>query len=48
MLRSTKSFGLPKMRVLGDNAKFEIRVDAFNLFNNTNLNPGSVIEQHQL
>lgn len=32
-----KSFGLPKMRVVGENAKFEIRADAFNLFNLTNL-----------
>lgn len=37
-----KSFGLPRMRVLGDSAKFEIRVDALNVFNNTNLNPASV------
>ncbi|MGA7156787.1 MAG: TonB-dependent receptor [Acidobacteriaceae bacterium] len=34
----TKKFGLPKMRILGENASFEIRADAFNLFNNTNLN----------
>ena len=38
----TKDFGLPKMRVLGDNAKIEIRCDAFNLFNRTNLNPASI------
>ncbi len=38
----SKSFGLPKMRVLGDDAKVEIRADALNLFNNLNLNPGSV------
>jgi hypothetical protein len=38
----TKAFGLPKMRVLGDDAKLEIRADAFNLFNNVNLNPTSI------
>jgi hypothetical protein len=38
----TKSFGFPKVRVLGDAAKLEIRADAFNLFNITNLNPQSV------
>jgi hypothetical protein len=34
-----KSFGLPNMPVLGENAKFEFRIDAFNLFNNLNFNP---------
>jgi Carboxypeptidase regulatory-like domain len=38
----TKSFGFPKMRVLGDDAKIEIRADAFNLFNITNLNPTAI------
>jgi hypothetical protein len=38
----TKAFGLPKMPVLGEDAKFEIRVDAFNLFNLLNLNPTAV------
>jgi hypothetical protein len=38
----TKAFGLPKMPVLGENAKFEIRADAFNLFNLLNFNPSSV------
>jgi hypothetical protein len=38
----TKSFGFPKMRVLGDDAKIEIRADAFNLFNITNLNPTGI------
>ena len=33
----TKDFGLPKLPVLGEDAKFEIRADVFNLFNNTNL-----------
>ena len=34
----TKAFGLPNMAALGENAKIEVRVDAFNLFNNVNLN----------
>jgi hypothetical protein len=29
------------MKVLGENAKFEFRVDAYNLFNNLNLLGGS-------
>lgn len=37
-----KSFGLPKLPLLGESARFEIRADAFNLFNLLNLNPGSV------
>jgi hypothetical protein len=36
----TKSFGLPNMPVLGENAKVEFRVDAYNLFNSLNFNPG--------
>ena len=38
----TKGFGLPENRILGQNAKFEIRADAFNVFNLLNLNPQSV------
>lgn len=34
-----KAFGLPKMPVLGENAKFEFRLDAYNVFNNMNLKP---------
>lgn len=37
-----KGFGLPNTRLLGENAKIEIRADAFNLFNILNLDPGSV------
>lgn len=36
-----KSFALPKMPVLGENSRFEFRIDAFNLFNNLNLLGGS-------
>ena len=35
----TKSFGLPNIKGLGENAKVELRVDAFNLFNNLNFSP---------
>ena len=38
----TKAFGLPKMRVLGEDAKFEIRGDVTNVFNNLNFNTGSI------
>jgi Carboxypeptidase regulatory-like domain len=37
-----KAFGLPKAKVIGENANIEIRADFFNLFNNVNLNPNSV------
>ena len=37
-----KAFGLPKMRVLGEGAKLEFRVDAYNVFNNVNLNPNNI------
>jgi hypothetical protein len=38
----TKAFGIPNNRLTGENAKFEIRADIFNLFNLLNLNPQSV------
>jgi hypothetical protein len=37
-----KGFGLPKMPVLGESARIELRMDAFNVFNNLNLNPASI------
>lgn len=37
-----KGFGLPKMPLLGEGAKFEIRADVFNLFNLLNLNPTAI------
>ena len=37
-----KAFGLPKAPVLGENARIELRVDAYNLFNNLNLNPNQI------
>jgi len=38
----TKSFGLPKLPVLGEDAKLEIRADTFNLFNLLNFNATQV------
>ena len=38
----TKSFGLPRMPVLGENATFSFRADAYNLFNKLNINPSSI------
>jgi hypothetical protein len=33
----TKAFGLPKMKILGESARFELRGNAYNLFNQLNL-----------
>jgi hypothetical protein len=38
----TKAFGLPKMAILGENAKLEFRADAYNLFNKTNIKADSI------
>ena len=38
----SKGFGIPNTRVLGENAKLEIRADFFNIFNILNLNPSNV------
>ena len=35
----SKSFGLPKMKVLGEGARMEFRANVYNLFNNLNLDP---------
>ncbi|HEX5424866.1 MAG TPA: TonB-dependent receptor, partial [Candidatus Acidoferrales bacterium] len=37
-----KGFGFPSMPVLREGAKLEFEVDAYNLFNNLNFNPGSI------
>lgn len=37
-----KAFGLPTVPVLGEGAKFEFRLDVYNLFNNLNFNPTSI------
>ena len=41
-LSLAKGFGIPKVPVLGENARIELRVDTYNLFNNLNLNPNSI------
>ncbi|HVH50219.1 MAG TPA: carboxypeptidase regulatory-like domain-containing protein, partial [Candidatus Bathyarchaeia archaeon] len=38
----TKAFGLPNNRILGENARFEVRVDTYNLFNKINLDPAQI------
>jgi len=37
----SKSFGLPNMKLIGENGKVEIRANFYNLFNNLNLNGNS-------
>ena len=37
-----KAFGLPRNRALGENARFEIRADIYNLFNKTNIDVSSI------
>jgi hypothetical protein len=41
-LTVAKAFGLPTIPGLGENAKFEFRMDIYNLFNNLNFNPTSI------
>ena len=41
-LTVAKAFGLPKMRVVGENAKFEIKANIFNAFNLLNITPNSL------
>jgi len=41
-LTIAKGFGLPKAPVLGENASLELRLDAYNVFNNLNLNPNNI------
>jgi len=41
-LTLSKGFGLPKMPVLGESARLEFRIDAFNVFNNLNLNDNQI------
>lgn len=37
-----KDFGMPSNHVLGEGASFEIRADAYNLFNKTNINTAQI------
>jgi hypothetical protein len=42
-----KAFGFPNTRLLGENAKLEIKADMFNAFNLLNINPSSLSENIQ-
>jgi hypothetical protein len=37
-----KGFGLPSMKVLGENARIEFKANMFNIFNLLNINPSSI------
>lgn len=37
-----KAFGVPRNRVLGEGARFEIRADIYNLFNTTNIDVSTI------
>jgi hypothetical protein len=41
-LNLAKAFGLPNTRILGENAKIEIKADMFNAFNLLNINPSTL------
>lgn len=41
-LTLSKGFGLPKAPILGESARLEFRVDAYNVFNNLNLDPNQI------
>jgi hypothetical protein len=41
-LNLAKAFGLPNMRVLGENAKLEIKANMLNVFNLLNVNPSTI------
>jgi len=41
-LTLAKGFGLPNNKILGENAKLEFRLDAYNVFNTLNFNPTSI------
>ncbi len=41
-LNIAKSFGLPNMRVIGENARFEIKANLINAFNLLNINPNEL------
>ena len=43
-----KTFGLPNNRILGESAGIEIRADAFNLFNNVNLDSSHITTNYLL
>jgi hypothetical protein len=41
-LNIAKAFGLPSMKVVGENAKIEIKANMLNLFNLLNINPSTI------
>ena len=41
-LTLAKAFGLPRALILGENAKVEFRLDAYNIFNNLNFKADSI------
>jgi hypothetical protein len=46
-LTLAKGFGFPKAPILGENARVELRMDVYNLFNNLNLNPEAISNNTQ-
>jgi len=38
----TKAFGLPNMKILGENAKIEVKANMFNVFNLLNIDPTTI------
>jgi len=42
-LTLAKGFSFPNMKVLGENARLEFRLDVYNVFNNLNFNPNHII-----
>jgi hypothetical protein len=41
-LSLAKAFGFPKMAGIGEGARLEFRMDAYNIFNSLNFDPGSI------
>jgi hypothetical protein len=41
-LSLAKAFGFPNTSVLGESARLEFRLDAYNIFNTLNFDPGSI------
>ncbi len=37
-----KGFGFPNNKIVGENARLELRLDAYNVFNNLNFNPNTI------
>src|SRR6266404_1362443 len=46
-LTLAKGFGLPKVPVLGENARIELRMDTYSLFHNLNLTPEAISNHTQ-